>query len=188
MEEAEVRAGMDPPRHMKEASRQRRSSRQAKKREAKQLGEAQGADTGPVVGNTSWGEMKMDAERSHEVVLMAGKPGSKIVPQRDPGSMRIPAVETLHVLVVDPCPDSRAKTVELLEETGYQVLNFSSGNHALNFLTRERVENGVNVDVILKAHCPPKSSAIDFLAGLRKIQKIKDILVIGTSYLMCCGT
>jgi len=116
---------------------------------------------------------------AHEYVLMAGKPGSKsglVKMEDDP--MDVPNLDQLHVLVVDPDIDSRSKTVSLLQECGYQVLSSKTGDEAFDIVKKEK-ENGVHVDVILKAHVPPKSVATQFLEQLRNLEEYKDILVIG---------
>lgn len=114
----------------------------------------------------------------HEYVLMAGKPGSKSGVKMEDDAMDVPNLDQLHVLVVDPDIESRNKTVSLLQECGYQVLSSKTGDEAFDVLKKEK-ENGVQVDVILKAHVPPKSLATHFLEQLRKSEEYKDILVIG---------
>eukprot|EP00890_Picochlorum_soloecismus_P000642 jgi/Picsp_1/1579/NSC_05057-R1_timing of cab expression 1 len=115
---------------------------------------------------------------AHEYVLMAGKPGSKSSPVKmEDDPMDVPNLHQLHVLVVDPDIESRGKTVSLLKECGYQVLSSKTGDEAFDVLKKEK-ENGVHVDVILKAHVPPKSVAIEFLEQLRKSEEYNDILVI----------
>lgn len=66
---------------------------------------------------------RTDDDMDGEVVLMAGKPGTQ-----QPGAWRVgsggapvPELGALHVLVVDPEPKSREKTVDLLKQSGYKV-------------------------------------------------------------------
>jgi CheY-like chemotaxis protein len=129
------------------------------------------------------GKHKRDKEdgsglmEAHEYVLMAGKPGSKSGVKMEDDAMDVPNLDQLHVLVVDPDIESRNKTVSLLQECGYQVLSSKTGDEAFDVLKKEK-ENGVQVDVILKAHVPPKSVATHFLEQLRNSDEYKDILVI----------
>ncbi|WPT13752.1 Two-component response regulator-like PRR1 [Picochlorum sp. SENEW3] len=124
----------------------------------------------------------------HDVVLMAGTPGSKHMPNGLAGhvstasdhrhDMDIPELGQMHVLVVDSDRQSRLKTVGLLQECGYKVLICSRGSAAFEMLVRE-FDKGVSVDVILKAHEPPVSSAVEFLKRLRSSHKeYTNILVI----------
>ena len=120
----------------------------------------------------------------HGVVLMAGRPGSKRMPDGLVSAsdhrhdMDIPELGQMHVLVIDSERESRLKTVGLLQECGYKVLICSRGSAAFEMLVRE-FDKGVSVDVILKAHEPPVSSAVDFLERLRSSHKeYTNILVI----------
>jgi CheY-like chemotaxis protein len=128
-----------------------------------------------------------DKVSNHDIVLMAGMPGSGHESKHDVSKpehaaamvdMDIPELGQLHVLVIDSDRSSRQKSVELLQQCGYKVLMSSRSSVAFEMLERE-FERGLTIDVILKAHEPPASSAVSFLEKLRSSRKeYKDILVI----------
>lgn len=117
-------------------------------------------------------------EDLHDVVLMTGVHQHGTANANQQASMDIPDLGKLVVLVCDTNRESRQTTVELLRQCGYKVLMSSRGSVAFEMLERE-YENGLSVDVILKSHDPPSSSAVVFLEHLRSSRKeYKDILVI----------
>lgn len=128
------------------------------------------------------GEDRGADEDLHDFVLMTGvhqQSASNAKQQHLPqDTMDIPDLGKLVVLVCDTNRESRQKTVELLRQCGYKVLMSSRGSVAFEMLERE-YERGLSVDVILKSHNPPSSSAVVFLEHLRSSRKeYKDILVI----------
>lgn len=128
-------------------------------------------------------EKEEQPDELHDVVLMAGVQhqggvSTKQMPQKSQNAMDIPDLGKLVVLVCDTDRESRLKTVELLRQCGYKVLMSSRGSVAFEMLERE-YEKGLSVDVILKSHDPPSSSAVVFLEHLRSSRdEYKDILVI----------
>jgi CheY-like chemotaxis protein len=114
----------------------------------------------------------------HDVVVMTGVHQQGASNANQQSSMDIPDLGKLVVLVCDTNRESRQTTVELLRQCGYKVLMSSRGSVAFEMLERE-YERGLSVDVILKSHDPPSSSAVAFLEHLRSSRKeYKDILVI----------
>lgn len=121
--------------------------------------------------------MDMDDDL-HDVVLMTGVHQHGTAKANQEAAMDIPDLGKLVVLVCDTNRESRLKTVELLRQCGYKVLMSSRGSVAFEMLERE-YEKGLSVDVILKSHDPPASSAVVFLEHLRSSrEEYKDILVI----------
>lgn len=164
------------PQHQEEALQEHEELESRKKRRIS----SSGAKSDQMTTND-------DKNSNHDIVLMAGMPTSgheskHDVPKPEHGAamvdMDIPELGQLHVLVIDSDRSSRQKSVELLQQCGYKVLMSSRSSVAFEMLERE-FERGLTIDVILKAHEPPASSAVSFLEKLRSSRKeYKDILVI----------
>jgi len=100
--------------------------------------------------------------------------------EKEENTKVIPVKQLIHatnaptILVVDDDKHVRSTTVEILQNLGYQTVEASDGQNALNKFTSHQK----NINLIVTDMVMPKMGGDDLAAHVRKLDKLTPILFI----------